>query len=533
MRRIQRHSDTKKEVPPDTVNMILTTMKIAIVCMVLASVAALSLSAPLSLDDSLLQSLSEALEVEKTGAADVPVDFTAETVSNTEVATKESLHAFGTRFVRIQSSQSYLQVAYVSVQTADGKVVSEGKSVSSSCGSCGYPAAPSVIVNGKAEIRAHPGAWHSSVNNDWIEIDLGQSFHVAKVVFYNRADCCQHRSDRAVLTLLDANRKEVDAAVLTGDKMQIFDFKQCSIDQKTGSYKNNHADHVTPILSLLCGLQNKIKSSQVEGQKRVAAANTVAAEKKEVVKKAKEEEDKAISEATTLDNEEKTADVQKHRELEMIDKMVQMIHALNGKELGNAPGSPVADLAELVGRPSGWYFVQPKGESAVVKLFVDNQRNGGGWALVARVTKSSCQAHMTRSAVNIGDGKQGPAKDAGQTVKLSDSFIQNLRSSSSARGTIGFWMEAENFRKDVFISSQATVDLEGSANQMSQRTNIVNSYSVNAALSQTHPNTGTRGFGCHHCSGTWFAWGRHPEERNNCGFREDALGSSDGYLWVR
>jgi hypothetical protein len=536
MWRIRRHSDTRKEVPPVAANMTLTTMKIAIFCMVLASVAALSLSAPLSLDDSLLQSLSEALEGEKTGAvtADVPVDFTAETVSNTEVATKESSTPSGTRFVRIQSSQAYLQVSYVSVQTADGKVVSEGKSVSSSCGSCGYPAAPSVIVNGKAEARGHPGEWHGTSNNDWIEIDLGQSFHVAKVVFYNRADCCAERATRAILTLLDADRKQVDAAVLNGDMMQIFDFKQCSIDQNTGSYKNNHADHVTPILSLLCGLQNKIKNSQVDGQKQVAAANTVAAEKKAIVEKAKVEEDKAISAATTLANEEKTADVQKQRELEMIDKMVQMIHALNGKSLGNAAGSPVVDLSELVGRPSGWYFVQPKGESAAVRLFVDNERNGGGWALVARVTKGSCQAHITRSAVNIGDGKQGPAKDAGQTVKLSDSFIQNLRSGSSAKGTIGFWMEAQDFRKDVFISSQATVDLEGSANGMSQRTNIANSYSVNAALSQRQPNTGTRGFGDHHTSGgVFFAWGRHPEERNNCGFREDSLGSSDGYLWVR
>jgi len=507
-------------------------MKLAIFCMVLASVAALSLSAPLSLDDSLLQSLSEALEVEKTGAG----DFAAETVSNTQVATKESLSPVGTRYVRIQSSSEYLQVSYVSVQSFDGKVVSEGKSVTSSCGSCGYPAAPSVIVNGKAEARGHPGEWHGSANKDWIEIDLGQSFHVAKVVFYNRLDCCTQRANQAVLTLLDADRKQVDAAVLSGETMQILDFKQCSIDANTGSYKNNHADHVSPILSLLCGLQNKIKFSQVEGKKLVAAASTVASEKKalrkQVEEKAKAEEDKAVSAYDTLLNEEKTADVQKHRELEMIDKMVQMIHALNGKALGNAAGSPIVDLSELVGRPSGWYFVQPKGESAAVKLFVDNERNGGGWALVARVTKGSCQAHITRSAVNIGDGKTGPAKDAGQTVKFADSFIENLRTSSTARGTIGFWMEAQDFRKDVFISSQASVNLEDSVS--GQRANVANSYSVNAGLSQRHPNSGTRGFGDHHTSGgTFFAWGRHPEERNNCGFREDNLGSSDGYLWVR
>jgi hypothetical protein len=149
----------------------------------------------------------------------------------------------GTRYVRIQSSHGFLQVSYVSVQSYDGKVVSEGKSVTSSCGSCGHPAAPDVIVNGKAEARGFPGVWHGSWNKDWIEIDLGQSFHVAKVVFYNRLDCCTDRANQAVLTLLDADRKQVDAAVLSGEMMQIFDFKQCSIDANTASYKNKYAKY--------------------------------------------------------------------------------------------------------------------------------------------------------------------------------------------------------------------------------------------------------------------------------------------------
>lgn len=147
----------------------------------------------------------------------------------------------GTRFVRIQSSQAYLQVSYVSVQTADGKVVSEGKSVTSSCGSCGYQAEPNVIVNGKAEARSHPGEWHGSANNDWIEIDLGQEFPVAKVVFYNRADCCAHRADKAVLTLLDSKRNQVDSAVLNGDMVQTFNFKLCSISQSNDSNKSSNS----------------------------------------------------------------------------------------------------------------------------------------------------------------------------------------------------------------------------------------------------------------------------------------------------
>ncbi len=220
----------------------------------------------------------------------------------------------------------------------------------------------------------------------------------------------------------------------------------------------------------------------------------------------------------------------------MIETMVHMIHVLNGKELGNSAATPIADISQLVGRPSGFYFVKPQNEAAAVKVFVDNERNGGGWVLVARVTLASCQAHMTRAAVNLKSATEGPLKTDTVTVKMADSFIQNLRTSSSAAGNIGFWMEATDFKKDTFISSQATVDLEASANNMPQRTNVANSYSANGALSQRGPNHGTRGFGDHHTSGgTFFAWGRHPEScpTCNCGFREDNLGASNGFLWVR
>ena len=93
-------------------------------------------------------------------------------------------------------------------------------------------------------------------------------------------------------------------------------------------------------------------------------------------------------------------------------------------------------------------------------------------------------------------------------------------------------MEALNFNKSVFIASAATVNLVDSASNDNNRTIISTSYE--GSLSDRGPNTGTRGFGDHHTSGgSYFAYGRHPEEGNNCGFREDSLGASDGYLWVK
>jgi hypothetical protein len=422
----------------------------------------------------------------------------------------------------------------VSVQTSDGKEVSAGKQVTSSCGQCGYPAQPNVIVNGNAEARGHPGEWHGSGGNDWIEIDLGNEFPVSKVVFYNRADCCQDRANRATLTLLNSNRQQVDSALLNGNMMQIFNFDVCGIESAVSSYQNNHAESAKPMLQLLCNLEAKIKNSQVSGQVNVAQLNAVAAGKQASVVAAQNAYNSAVSAAETLANEESTADVQRERELNMIESMIQMIHALNGKELGNSAASPIVDIAGLVGRASGFYFVKPNGASAAVKVYVDNDRNGGGWVLVARVTTASCQAHMNRAAVGLKNSNEGPTKQDDKTTKFDDEFIQQLRSSSSAKGTIGFWMEAQNFGKDTFISSQATVNLEASANSMSQRTNLATSYRENAVLTQARPNEGTRGFGDHHDSrGTFFAWGRHPEQGNNCGFREDRLGSSNGFLWVR
>ena len=84
----------------------------------------------------------------------------------------------------------------------------------------------------------------------------------------------------------------------------------------------------------------------------------------------------------------------------------------------------------------------------------------------------------------------------------------------------------------MFISTSATVHLEENVNNDNNRTRVSTTYE--GSISDRNPNSGTRGFGDHHTSGgTYFAWGRHPEQGNNCGFREDTNGASDGYLWVK
>ncbi|ADO98429.1 hypothetical protein PRSM4_045 [Prochlorococcus phage P-RSM4] len=193
-------------------------------------------------------------------------------------------------------------------------------------------------------------------------------------------------------------------------------------------------------------------------------------------------------------------------------------------------GSPATNSQQLAGLPSGLYWFQPSGQTKY-QMYVDNSRFGGGWVLMASVRTSTCQDHMDQGAVRIS-GTTGPRLDNTSTSKMADAWINAFVSGSNYTGSTRYWMEATGFNKNVFIDSNATVDLLSSASNQNARTRISNSYE--GSLDDRGPNTGTRGFGDHHTSGgTYFAYGRHPESGNNCGFREDSLGASNGYLWVK
>ena len=193
-------------------------------------------------------------------------------------------------------------------------------------------------------------------------------------------------------------------------------------------------------------------------------------------------------------------------------------------------GSPATSSSQLAGLPSGLYWFQPSGQTKY-QMYVDNARNGGGWVMMAHVRTSTCQDHMTNAAVRIS-GTTGPRLTNTSTTKMADAWIQAFVNQSLYTGSTRYWMEATGFNKNVFIDSNATVDLLSSASNENARTRISTTYE--GTLSDRGPNTGTRGFGDHHTSGgTYFAYGRHPEQGNNCGFREDTNGSSNGYLWVK
>lgn len=205
--------------------------------------------------------------------------------------------------------------------------------------------------------------------------------------------------------------------------------------------------------------------------------------------------------------------------------------AAGGSTVGTQANPAASGMViKNAGLPSGLYWIQPSGQTAY-QMYVDNNRNGGGWVLCATVRTSTCQEHINNSAVRIS-GTTGPRSGDSSTSKMADSWINALRSSSTYTGSTAYWLEALNFNKSMFVDRNASVDLVSSASSQNERTRVTLTYE--GGLDDRGPNTGTRGFGDHHTSGgTYFAWGRHPEDGGNCGFREDNLGASNGYLWVK
>lgn len=123
------------------------------------------------------------------------------------------------RFVRIElpGEEKILSLAEVEVfESPVGlPVQSEGTSTQSSSDYGGDSA------------RAHDGILEPAFNdqsvshtkaeaNPWWELDLGAAKAIGRVRVINRGDCCQERLEGAVVKLLDADRKEVFTATLTG-----------------------------------------------------------------------------------------------------------------------------------------------------------------------------------------------------------------------------------------------------------------------------------------------------------------------------
>ncbi|AOO13792.1 hypothetical protein Np450711_030 [Cyanophage S-RIM14] len=203
--------------------------------------------------------------------------------------------------------------------------------------------------------------------------------------------------------------------------------------------------------------------------------------------------------------------------------------------------APSGQHLNYAGFETGYYYIQPNNESSAYRMYVDNRRYAGGWVCAVVVRIEDCQSHVTNNQYGTftrTDGYlQGPIYDAQVTIKMADSFIQNLRNSSLYRGQTPYWLESGHWTGNYgpinqFFPYAMTIDLANSASNQNARTNIALQYE--GQFNDRNPNTGTHGMGDHHTGGTtYFAYGRHPEQGTNCGLRQDTLGQANGWFWVK
>jgi hypothetical protein len=132
-----------------------------------------------------------------------------------------------TRFVKIWSNGvEDIQIAQLVVTDVDGKNVALGKTCSASST---YESSTSCInaIDGTIGVRSFPNLFHSKKTTtgslEWFLLDLGASFLVSSVTYYNRDDF-QARAVDTQLQLLDANTNVLAQRLLDSSAVQAFTF---------------------------------------------------------------------------------------------------------------------------------------------------------------------------------------------------------------------------------------------------------------------------------------------------------------------
>ncbi len=128
--------------------------------------------------------------------------------------------AKGVRYVRVVADgRQCMQISQLAVYPMDnqGKNIAQGKPTTAKdiYANNRYGSSPDKAVDGSLSARAFPHIYHSSCGKDpWWQVDLGAVFNIAKIVYYNRGDCCQSRAKKLKLQFMDADKK----VLWTGDE---------------------------------------------------------------------------------------------------------------------------------------------------------------------------------------------------------------------------------------------------------------------------------------------------------------------------
>jgi hypothetical protein len=102
-------------------------------------------------------------------------------------------------------------------------------------------------IDGYQGARNYPYIYHSygeSPNNFW-QLDLGQDYPIFKVVYYNRADCCQSRAIGMTLSLENGARtKIVKKIVSSASLVQPFTIAEADSVAETPPFTKPHLDNI-------------------------------------------------------------------------------------------------------------------------------------------------------------------------------------------------------------------------------------------------------------------------------------------------
>jgi hypothetical protein len=157
------------------------------------------------------------------------------------------------------------------------------------------------------------------------------------------------------------------------------------------------------------------------------------------------------------------------------------------------------------GAADGTYTIDPDGSggSSPFSIYCDMTQDGGGWALVARMTTADGQAHWDTAAVSLPN--TGIQPNVATTQKFADSTINAIQAVSPYTGTTSYRMtcwDGQSNAQTMYCSTSCSFDATASVNNGNC---ALCSSSFEGSLVQFSPNHGTRGLGHHHNgSYDWF-----------------------------